>query len=105
MTDGQTRVLVLLLLLLGTEALLSPTTRGYLTDPRTLSNLPGHVPLLIAWGVGGGALFGLATVAPTVATDIVVLLLVLIFIAHGTDIGNLIGLANTALANMTKQQA
>ena len=109
MTAGQSRVLVLLLVLLGLEAVVSQPVRtfahaaakgqidlsGFATPTSGGLGLPGPIAAAFGYSVGGLALIALAAVAPDVATTFVVLLIVLALVTHGSDFA----VAGQALVN------
>ena len=112
MTSGQYRVLAIMLLALGVEALFSPVFtstihqlgQGHVTDAVSSVKVGG------IWAAGGAyalallALVAFAAPAPNAATWIAVLILVYALLAHGSEIvpfmgnvrGTLSGLGNNA---------
>ena len=83
MSDGQTRVLVLLLVLFGLETLFNPTFRGNLAAGAT-GNLPPQTMLagFLGWSVGGIALVALAAPAPRAATYITLAFILMALLTH-----------------------
>lgn len=104
MTSGQARVLVLLLVLLGFEAIKQPAVKQVLID--AYNGVNGNLnakaggsaaqPLtidfkqMVYWGVGALALIALAGPAPDIATWLVVLLLMLVVLSDVETFTNLL---------------
>jgi|SRR6185437_8554844 len=111
MTPGQTRVLVLLAVLLGLEMALSPNVRnvvaGAFGGKQAGNNIPPDQMAAAAfgYGVGGLAVFGLAAVAPRVATGIVLLLIALVLLSNGGPVSGFLGQIDRGitLLNQSKQ--
>ena len=100
MTPGQTRVLVLLGLLLGLEMALSPNVRdavaGLFGGKQHGGGVAPDAMAAAAFGYGAGALalFALAAVADRVATGIVLLLILLVLLSNGGPISGFLGQIN-----------
>lgn len=94
MTSGQSRVLVLMLLALGIEALfskqfttaLSQARHGSLSDAYGSLHTGGMYAALAAYLLALLAILALADPAPTVATWIALLILVYALLSHGAAI-------------------
>lgn len=97
MTPAQMRVVVLLGALLGLEALLSPAVKADLKNPIAFLGEVKHLPVLIAWGVGALGLVALAAIAPGTATSIIVVMLLLVVLSHGTALSTIINGATGAV--------
>jgi len=84
MTPGQTRVLVLLLLLLGMEVFFNPSLGSQLKSVASgdLRTDQGVLMAFAGYTAGGLALLALAAVADGLATGIVVLLILLVLFSH-----------------------
>lgn len=102
MTPGQTRVLVLLGVLLGIQTLFNPTFRGNLAagaegklPPQTM--LAGY----LGWGVGAVALVALAAPAPRAATYIVLAFILLALLTHPQGYAAALGKATAAMQQLT----
>lgn len=102
MSDGQTRVLVLLLALLGIQIVFNPTFRGNLVAgaegklaPQTM--LAGY----LGWAVGGIALVALAAPAPKAATYIVVAFIVMALLLHPQAYASALGKTTAAIQQLT----
>ena len=92
MTEGQTRVAVLLVLLLAFEAIKQPPVKATIANiingsaqqlPVGQWNINGK--LIIYWLVGAVALVALASPAPDIATMLAVILLALVVLSDITD--------------------
>lgn len=101
MTDGQTRVLVLLLVLFGLDISFNPTLKNNILH----GNLSGFTPAYIGLGVGGVALVALAAPAPKAATYIVLAFIVLALIEHSGAWASMLGNATASLQQLTGSQA
>lgn len=90
MTTGQIRVLTLLLVLLGVQAIINPNVRsvlsGHLTKEQSQSGALGIPSVYLAGYIGVGAaavaLVALAAPAPRLATYIVLAFIALALIEH-----------------------
>lgn len=102
MSDGQTRVLVLLLALFGIEALFNPTFRSNLVAGAT-GKLPPHTMLAgyLGWTIGGVALVALAAPAPRVATYIVLAFILMALLTHPDTYAAALGKATAAMQQLT----
>ncbi|HEY7975735.1 MAG TPA: hypothetical protein VID72_10355 [Ktedonobacterales bacterium] len=106
MSDGQTRVLVLLLTLFGIETLFNPTFRGNLIAGAS-GKLPSQTMLagFLGWSVGGVALVALAAPAPKAATWIVVIFIALALLTHPQLYASALGKATAAMQQLTTAPA
>ena len=108
MTAGQTRVLVLMLVIIGCEAFFSQPFRDALsgkTAPLTTAmfvpgpaGLPPVAAAMAAYGIGGVAMVALAGVAPGLATGLAVVFLIGVLLGHAPEVA---GLAQAATAGIT----
>lgn len=97
MTAGQTRVLVLLMVLFGLDVTFNPTLKNNILH----GNLSGFAPAYIGLGVGGVALVALAAPAPKVATYIVLAFILMVLIEHSAAWAGLLGQASASLQSLT----
>lgn len=106
MSDGQTRVLVLLLVLFGIETAFNPTFRGNLAAGAK-GDLPPQTMLagFLGWSVGGVALVALAAPAPKAATWIVVIFIALALLTHPQGYSAALGKATAAMQQLTRTPA
>lgn len=106
MSDGQTRVLVLLLVLFGIETAFNPTFRGNLVAGAS-GKLPPQTMLAgyLGWSVGGVALVALAAPAPKAATWIVMIFIALALLTHPDGYAALLGRATAAMTQLTSAPA
>ena len=106
MSDGQTRVLVLLLTLFGIEAAFNPTFRGNLVAGAS-GKLPPQTMLAgyLGWSVGGVALVALAAPAPKAATWIVLIFIALALLTHPDTYSAALGKATAAMQQLTTAPA
>ena len=102
MSDGQTRVLVLLLALFGIEALFNPTFRSNLVAGAS-GKLPPQTMLAgyLGWTIGGVALVALAAPAPRVATYIVLAFILMALLTHPDTYAAALGKATAAMQQLT----
>lgn len=102
MSDGQTRVLVLLLALFGLEAWLNPTFRHNLVAGAS-GNLPPQTMLAgyLGWSVGGIALVALAGPAPRAATYIVLAFILMALLMHPDAYAAALGQVTAAAQQLT----
>ena len=106
MSDGQTRVLVLLLTLFGIEALFNPTFRSNLVAGAS-GKLPPQTMLAgyLGWTIGGVALVALAAPAPRVATYIVLAFILMALLTHPDTYAAALGKATAAMQQLTTAPA
>lgn len=106
MSDGQTRVLVLLLVLFGIEVTFNPTFRGNLAAGAS-GNLPPQTMLagFLGWSVGGIALVALAAPAPKAATYIVLAFILMALLTHPQAYSAALGKATAAAQTLTTAPA
>ena len=100
MNPGQTRVLVLLLIIMGLEIAWSEPLKAALAGGQ--GNLTAHElrAAAVGYGAGGLALLALGAWAPNVATWIAVLFLVLMLFNHANDVAHATGVATNALGRL-----
>lgn len=103
MTDGQWRVLLIVLALLGVEVFTSDTAKGAVK-----SALSGHLPsgagvpqAAIGFTLGGFALVLIAAWQDGFATALALLLLVLVLINRSEELAPLVSGAADAIGNIT----
>ena len=109
MTTGQTRVLVLLGVLLGVQALFNPNIAriltGHLNPTQQQGGALGLPGVVIAGYVGTGAaavaLVALAAPAPNLATWIVVLFIVMALLEHPQGWSAALGAATAGVSQLT----
>lgn len=94
MTPGQTRVLVLLLVLLSLEIFLNPGTGQQISDlvsgRQSGQIASGAFMAFAGYTAGAFALLALAAVADGIATGIVLLLILLVVLSHSSQVVGLI---------------
>lgn len=102
MSDGQTRVLVLLLTLFGLQTALNPTFRANLLKGAT-GNLPPQTMLAgyLGWTVGAIALVALAAPAPKLATYITLAFILLVLLEHPQGYASALGKLSSTMAQLT----
>lgn len=91
MSDGQWRVLAIILAILGIEVFASPKTRQFFTDlaqgKNPLNELQGAPAALWGYGLGAMALVAIAAFSDGLATGLALLFLVIVLINRGDVIG------------------
>lgn len=112
MSEGQLRVLIILLITFGEESLFSPMAEnlingfkgGFTTsgNQALASQLPATTVGAITYAVGIILLLILADAAPGVATILAVIILVSVTFRHAKDIETFISTAQTGLAALRK---
>lgn len=109
MSSAQWRVFTILLITAGLEALFSPLTGSMLhniatgkgfgvVDPNkpVADQLAAPATAAIAFVIGVALLLWLADGVPALATAIAVLILVLVILRYGSEIGNFLTIAGSA---------
>lgn len=109
MNSGQSRVLVIMLLTLGIEALFSPqfttalgqASKGHLPDAYASLKTGGMYAALAAYALALLAILALAAPAPQVATWIALLILVYALLSHDKQIVPFIANVQLSLGNIS----
>lgn len=112
MSKGQWTVLSILLAIAGIEALFSPTTAGLIKgtlsgqgpiDPKKpiADQLAAPATGLIGFSLGVLLLLWLADAYPSIATGIALLLLVIVLLRYGNELGAFLNIASSAVTTLT----
>ena len=105
MTDGQTRVLVLLIILFGLDITFNPTLRANLVKGASTQDVHTFASAYLGLGLGGVALVALAAPAPKVATYIALAFILMVLIQHSGAWASLLSQASANLQALTGSAA
>lgn len=100
MNPGQTRVLVILLVIIGLEVAWSPAVKSVLAGQGASVDGQALRAAAVGYGAGGLALLALASWAPQVATWIAALFLALMLFNHSSDVVHATTVATSALGTL-----
>ena len=105
MTSGQTRVLVLLIVLLGLDVTFNPTLRANLIKGASTQDVHTFASAYLGLGLGGVALVALAAPAPKVATYIAIAFILIVLLKHSDAWAGMLGKASANLQALTGSAA